>query len=106
MTDAAASSPAELPYDPHAHLRTDAVRFLEIVADHGFDHAVPSCPGWNLGDLAWQLRRQLVLAGSALPVPLAEEERLVRPDGHDGLHLQSSPSLQSGWILAGAISCD
>jgi uncharacterized protein (TIGR03083 family) len=55
MTDAAASSPTELPYDPHVHLRTDAVRFLEIVADHGFDHAVPSCPGWNLGDLAWHL---------------------------------------------------
>ena len=55
MTDATASSPAELPYDPHAHLRTDAVRFLEIVADHGFDRAVPSCPGWNLGDLAWHL---------------------------------------------------
>ena len=52
---AAASSPAELPYDPHAHLRTDAVRFLEIVADHGFDRTVPSCPGWNLGDLAWHL---------------------------------------------------
>jgi uncharacterized protein (TIGR03083 family) len=55
MTDASASSPAELPYDPHVHLRTDAVRFLEIVADHGFDHPVPSCPGWNLGDLAWHL---------------------------------------------------
>ena len=54
MTDAA-SSPAELPYDPHAHLRTDAVRFLEIVTDHGFDVQVPSCPGWNLGDLAWHL---------------------------------------------------
>jgi uncharacterized protein (TIGR03083 family) len=55
MTDAAASSPTELPYDPHTHLRTDAVRFLEIVADHGFDRPVPSCPGWNLGDLAWHL---------------------------------------------------
>ncbi len=55
MTDAVGSSPTELPYDPHAHLRTDAVRFLEIVADHGFDHPVPSCPGWNLGDLAWHL---------------------------------------------------
>jgi uncharacterized protein (TIGR03083 family) len=47
--------PTELPYDANAHLRTDAVRFLEIVADHGFDHPVPSCPGWNLGDLAWHL---------------------------------------------------
>ena len=57
MTDAAESSSTELPYDPHAHLRTDAVRFLEIVADHGFEHPVPSCPGWNLGDLAWHLGR-------------------------------------------------
>ncbi len=55
MSTDAASSPAELPYDPHTHLRTDAVRFLEIVADHGFDRPVPSCPGWNLGDLAWHL---------------------------------------------------
>ena len=55
MSTDAASSPAELPYDPHTHLRTDAVRFLEIVADHGFHHPVPSCPGWNLGDLAWHL---------------------------------------------------
>ncbi len=55
MTDAAASSPTELPYDPHAHLRTDGVRFLEIVADHGLEVPVPSCPGWNLGDLAWHV---------------------------------------------------
>jgi uncharacterized protein (TIGR03083 family) len=55
MTDAAASSPTTLPYDPHEHLRTDAVRFLDIVTDHGFDHPVPSCPEWNLGDLAWHL---------------------------------------------------
>ncbi len=55
MTDAAASTPAELPFDPHTHLRTDAVRFLEIVADNGLEHPVPSCPGWNLGDLAWHL---------------------------------------------------
>jgi len=55
MSAAAASSPSELPYDPHTHLRTDAVRFLEIVADHGFDRPVPSCPGWNLGDLTWHL---------------------------------------------------
>ena len=55
MTDAAASSPTELPYDPHRHLRTDGGEFLRIVTDHGFEHPVPSCPGWNLGDLAWHL---------------------------------------------------
>ncbi|HYN34100.1 MAG TPA: maleylpyruvate isomerase family mycothiol-dependent enzyme [Ilumatobacteraceae bacterium] len=55
MSTAAASSPTELPYDPHAHLRTDAVQFIDIVTTHGFEHAVPSCPDWNLGDLAWHL---------------------------------------------------
>ena len=55
MSDAAPTPPTTLPYDPHAHLRTDAVRFLEVVADHGFEQPVPSCPGWNLGDLAWHL---------------------------------------------------
>lgn len=49
------SEPTTLPYDAIAHLRTDAVRFLEVVTDHGFDHDVPSCPGWDLGDLAWHL---------------------------------------------------
>ncbi len=56
MTDASsASSPTELPYDPHTHLRTDAVQFIGLVTTHGFDHPVPSCPDWNLGDLAWHL---------------------------------------------------
>jgi uncharacterized protein (TIGR03083 family) len=55
MPDSFAASPTDLPYDPHTHLRTDAVRFLEIVADHGFEHPIPSCPGWDLGDLAWHL---------------------------------------------------
>ena len=55
MSDTAASSPNELPYDAIAHLRTDGVGFLRIVTDHGLEQPVPSCPGWNLGDLAWHL---------------------------------------------------
>ena len=47
MSDAVTPS-GPLPYDAIAHLRTDAVRFLEVVSDHGFHHAVPSCPGWTL----------------------------------------------------------
>ena len=43
-----------LPYDALHHLRTDAVRFLEVVTTR-LEHAVPSCPGWDLGDLAWHL---------------------------------------------------
>ena len=54
MSDAVTPS-GPLPYDAIAHLRTDAVEFLEIVSDHGFDHTVASCPGWNLGDLTWHL---------------------------------------------------
>lgn len=55
---APASIPAEpvsLPYDAISHLRSDAEGFLQILTDHGFDPQVPSCPGWNLGDLAWHL---------------------------------------------------
>ncbi len=55
MSDAAPSSPTELPYDPHTHLRTDAVRFIDIVTKHGLELPVPSCPDWKLGDLAWHL---------------------------------------------------
>jgi uncharacterized protein (TIGR03083 family) len=47
--------PEPLPYDALGHLRTDAVRLLELVTDHGLEHPVPSCPGWQLGDLAWHL---------------------------------------------------
>jgi uncharacterized protein (TIGR03083 family) len=54
MSDAAPTS-FDLPFDPHEHLRTDGVEFIDIVATHGFDHAVPSCPDWNLGDLAWHV---------------------------------------------------
>lgn len=55
MSEAAPSTPSALPYNPHDHLRTDGTRVLGIVADHGHEHPVPSCPGWNLGDLAWHL---------------------------------------------------
>ncbi len=55
MSDAAATSPTELPYDVHAHLRTDAAQLIRIVTEHGLDHPVPSCPDWNLGDLAWHI---------------------------------------------------
>lgn len=55
MSDADASTPSELPYDAVAHLRTDGVRLLQIVTDHGVAQPVPSCPGWNLGDLTWHL---------------------------------------------------
>lgn len=55
MSDAAASTPSDLPYDAVDHLRTDGVGFLRIVTDHGVEPPVPSCPGWDLGDLAWHL---------------------------------------------------
>jgi uncharacterized protein (TIGR03083 family) len=48
-------SPAELPYDPVAHIRTDGQALLAIVAAHGPDVEVPSCPGWDLGELAWHI---------------------------------------------------
>jgi uncharacterized protein (TIGR03083 family) len=59
MSETSSSSippePESLPFDAIAHLRTDSIRFLEIVTDHGFEPPVPSCPGWDLGDLAWHV---------------------------------------------------
>jgi uncharacterized protein (TIGR03083 family) len=54
MSDANAR-PAELPYDPLAHVRTDGQALLAIVSDHDLDVDVASCPGWNLGELAWHM---------------------------------------------------
>jgi uncharacterized protein (TIGR03083 family) len=75
-----------LPYDPLYHLRFDAVRFLEIVADHGFDTEVPSCPEWNLGDLAWHVGNvwnrfgQVVAGGFTTVEQYRSIERPTRPD--------------------------
>jgi uncharacterized protein (TIGR03083 family) len=44
-----------LPYNAIAHIRSDGVKFIDVLADNGFDQAVPSCPGWNLGDLGWHV---------------------------------------------------
>jgi uncharacterized protein (TIGR03083 family) len=44
-----------IPYDATSLLRTDGEAFIEIVTDHDLDHDVPSCSGWNLGELAWHL---------------------------------------------------
>ncbi|HSL75296.1 MAG TPA: maleylpyruvate isomerase family mycothiol-dependent enzyme [Ilumatobacteraceae bacterium] len=46
---------APLPYDPIDHVRTDGQALLAIVADHDLAVEVPSCPGWNLGELAWHV---------------------------------------------------
>lgn len=44
-----------LPYDQLEHVRTDGSEMIDIVGDHGFDVPVPSCPGWDLGDLLWHV---------------------------------------------------
>jgi uncharacterized protein (TIGR03083 family) len=81
-----ASTPA-LPYDPLYHLRTDGVRLLEIVTDHGFDPAIPACPGWDLGDLAWHVGTvwnrfaQVVAGGFTTTEQYRAVERPARPDG-------------------------
>ncbi len=88
--------PTTLPYDPHAHLRTDAVRFLEIVADHGFDQPVPSCPGWNLGDLAWHLGTVWNFWGGIV------SERVTTLDGVEAIDQPKRPAadLLLDWVTA------
>lgn len=78
-------SAPELPYDPLYHLRTDAVRFLEIVTDHGLELPVRSCPDWNLGDLAWHVGNvwnrfgEVVAAGLTTAEQYRSIERPPRP---------------------------
>lgn len=48
-------SAPDLPYDPLEQLRADGIGYLGIVADHGLEPEVPTCPGWDLGDLTWHL---------------------------------------------------
>jgi uncharacterized protein (TIGR03083 family) len=55
MAEPRRHEPTPLPFDPIAHLRTDGEQVLALVTDHGVDHPVPSCPGWDLGDLTWHL---------------------------------------------------
>lgn len=83
------TAPAALPYDPLYHLRTDGVRFLEIVADHGIDPKIDSCPGWNLGDLTWHLGTvwnsfaQIVAGGLTDVDQVRALERPQRPSDDD-----------------------
>lgn len=48
-------APAVLPYEPLSHLRTDGSQLIALAVDHGLDRPVPTCPGWDLGDLAWHV---------------------------------------------------
>ena len=99
MSETPSSIPPEpetLPYDAIAHLRTDSVRFLEIVTDHGLDHAVPSCPGWDLGDLAWHLGTVWERWGRIVAeriTTIEEVERLGRPE-------RPSDELLVDWVTA------
>ena len=56
MSDPTGTDP-ELPVDALHHIRTDGETLLRIVADHSLDIEVPSCPGWDLGDLAGHIGR-------------------------------------------------
>ena len=96
MSDATASTPSELPYDAVAHLRADGVGFLRIVTDHGVEHPVPSCPGWNLGDLAWHLGTVWNRYGRTV------SEALTTAEGVDAIGQPERPTddLLVDWVTA------
>ena len=54
MSDVPGTDP-DVPVDALDHVRTDGEEMLRIAADHDLDLAVPSCPGWSLGDLVWHV---------------------------------------------------
>jgi len=44
------------------HIRADAAR-LATVAARGLDAAVPSCPGWTVGDVEWWVVLDATVSG-------------------------------------------
>ncbi|MGB3736801.1 MAG: maleylpyruvate isomerase family mycothiol-dependent enzyme [Ilumatobacter sp.] len=42
----------DLPFDPLGVLQTNGIAFIDLVRSNEHDTPIPSCPDWNLGDLA------------------------------------------------------
>lgn len=44
-----------LPYNATSLIRTDGIKIIEVLTDKGLEVPVPTCPGWNGGDLGWHV---------------------------------------------------
>jgi uncharacterized protein (TIGR03083 family) len=69
------------------HVRTESLRFREVLAGCDPEARVPSCPDWNAADLLWHLatvQRWWAEVLTARP-ERPEEVEPQRPDAYDGL---------------------
>lgn len=81
------ASRSDLPYDALKTLRTDGVRFIDLIKDNDPDTPVPTCPGWTLADLAyhqgevWHFWGRVVAGGITERGQLRTIRQIERPDG-------------------------
>ena len=110
----------ELPYDAVETIRTNGVTFIDLVSSNDPATSVPSCPGWNLVDLAnhhagvWHFWSRVVADGltergqlkTIEPSPVLEGELLTEwlATTHNALvsALVSTPPDQPVWTWTGS----
>ena len=69
------------------HVRTESLRFREVLAGCDPEARVPSCPDWNAADLLWHLATVQRWWAEVLTARPERPEEVVpqRPDAYDGL---------------------
>lgn len=110
----------ELPYDATELLQTNGITFIDLVRDHDHATPVPSCPGWDLADLAyhqgevWDFWMNVVARGITEVAELRALDDPPRTEGdllidwlattHNGMYsaLVGSPPDRAVWTWTGA----
>lgn len=70
-----------------AHLRSESLRFRDVLADCDPEARVPACPEWNASDLLWHLATVQRWWAEVLAARPAQPEEIdpPRPETYDGL---------------------
>lgn len=85
------TTPEPLPYDAIEHIRLDGNEFIRLVSEADPTLSVPTCPGWDLGDLAfhvaesWNHWAGVIALGVQDRNGLRNVPGIDRPETHAGL---------------------
>ena len=85
------TTPGSLPYDAIEHIRLDGTEFIRLVSKADPTLSVPTCPGWDLGDLAfhvahaWNFWAGVVSTGLTDRTGIRDLPELERPSDHAGV---------------------